>query len=128
MKTKLDLAHEHIGRLIEYDSDSAAEMTLKELVGYGFDYADAMYAEMEKREDKSLPEILKFAKLESEFKIDWSLAPKNAKYWAIDSSGFADWFESKPELDCSCFEGGRIGSAYHFNYTGDWRESLRKRP
>lgn len=59
MKTKLDLAHDHIGRILEHDnSDDIYKMSLEKLVGYGFNYADAMYAEMEKREDKSLPDIL----------------------------------------------------------------------
>lgn len=52
MKTKLDLAHEYAMR------DLGSKELHKNLAARAWDYADAMYAEMEKREDKSLPEIL----------------------------------------------------------------------
>ena len=58
MKTKLDLAHDHIQLALKHDYSVIFDLGIDELVGYGFNYADAMYAEMEKREDKSLPEIL----------------------------------------------------------------------
>lgn len=130
MKTKLDLAHDHIGRILEHDnSDDIYKMSLEKLVGYGFDYADAMYAEMEKREDKSRPDVLKFAKIDSEWSPNWSQAPENAVAWAMDSDGCTKWHSVKPTIRrnywvryCDPID------APSFNYKGDWRESLRERP
>ena len=56
MKTKLDLAHEYVMNYLL--SDSCENCRMEDIVSGSWEYADAMYAEMEKREDKSLPDIL----------------------------------------------------------------------
>lgn len=88
--------------------------------------ADTMQAEADKRVIK-LPDVFFDTKPNEEWQPDWSQAP-DAKYWAIDSSGFADWFSDKPELDEQSFVGDRLRSALQYGYTGDWQDSLRKRP
>lgn len=116
--------------------------------------ADAMQAEADKRKVVGVPEAIRESRsltkdkdgnclhFHHEFghrkcmdcgaslaawQPDWSQAP-DAKYWAIDSSGFADWFSDKPELDEQSFVGDRLRSALQYGYTGDWQDSLRKRP
>ena len=73
-----------------------------------------------------------------EWQPDWSQAPDNlVKYFAVDEDGRGGWFISKPTL-CSDhwywsdFE-ERVDNDHYdyapsFGYTGDWRNSLRKRP
>ena len=85
-----------------------------------------MQAEADKRVVK-LPDVFFDTNKNEEWQPDWSDAP-DAKYWAIDSSGFADWFSDKPELDEQSFVGDRLRSALQYGYTGDWQDSLRKRP
>ena len=69
---------------------------------------------------------------------DWSQAPDNlVKYFAVDENGRGGWFISKPTLCIdhwywSDFE-ERVDNDHYdyapsFGYTGDWRNSLRKRP
>lgn len=77
--------------------------------------------------------------IKNEWQPDWSQAPEWAKWWVAtaNKSGkiTGGWFcEIKPE-----FELVDGPSTYHsvgcmmvltdsFNYQGDWRDSLRKRP
>ena len=75
-----------------------------------------------------------------EFKIDWSQAPDGANWWAMDESGRSYWFAYEPYISSEypdewIFHGknhGGIGNEYwkspNFNYQGDWKDSLRKRP
>ena len=69
---------------------------------------------------------------------DWSQAPDSlVKYFAVDENGRGGWFISKPTLCIdhwywSDFE-ERVDNDHYdhapsFGYTGNWRESLRKRP
>ena len=58
----------------------------------------------------------------------WSEAPEWARYWAMDESGGAWWYEEEPE-----FKGGDgvwsgFGRTKHDIICTDWRDSLRKRP
>ena len=97
-------------------------------------YADEMQAEHEKRmaaeAQKCDDEV---AKIISDWQPDWSQAPKGANWWAVDGDGFtAYWFVNEPSQGsiewttegCDCY----FNNAPNFNYQGDWRESLRKRP
>ena len=142
MKTKLDLAHEHIQLALKHDYSFIFDLGIDGLVKFGFDYADAMYAEMEKREDKSLPDIL-FNKHEckfvygrvchrgnvNEWQPDWSQAPSTASYWALDADRNGNFYEVEPEICDNQWDfGDAIVGTSSFGYTGDWRESLRKRP
>ena len=116
---------------------------------YAYEIADAMQAESDKRKPKGLPDAIKG--LESSKKIppldkdatikysdglviDWSQAPESVKFWAMDENGSAAWYEVMPYIDVDEFnyEFG-LGGATHvkapsFNYQGDWKNSLRKRP
>ena len=109
MKTKLELAH-------EYAMQHTDEQNPKLSVERAWQYADAMYAELEKRKDTSRPDVL------NDFDVDWSQAPDDALTWAISPLGIASWALYK--------DGVPYGSTHapSFNYTGNWRDSLRKRP
>ena len=112
MKTKLEMAHEY---LLRFSGATVAD---------AWQYADAMQAEADKREQDWQP--------------DWSQAPDSlVKYFAVDENGRGGWFISKPTLCIdhwywSDFE-ERVDNDHYdhapsFGYTGDWRNSLRKRP
>ena len=152
MKTKLEMAHEYAIALINSD----CEMQFDKFIQLCWNYADAMQAEADKREKeeaaqrrKEIREILNapntFVEREGqhfddveEWQPDWSQAPDSlVKYFAVDENGRGGWFVSKPTL-CgdhwywSDFE-ERVDNDHYdyapsFGYTGDWRESLRKRP
>ena len=71
-----------------------------------------------------------------EWQPDWSQAPDGYNYWAFDGfSKRANWYKGKPYLDEDSeiedewnAELGKYHEAPSFGYTGDWRNSLRKRP
>ena len=144
MKTKLEMAHEY---LLRFSGTTVAE---------AWKYADAMQAEADKREKegaaqrrKKIREMLNdantFVEREGqhfddveEWQPDWSQAPDNlVKYFAVDENGRGGWFISKPTL-CSDHwywsdfeerdDNDNYDHAPSFGYTGDWRNSLRKRP
>jgi len=135
MKTKLEMAHEWAVELLRsgYHSD--------DIISCAWQYADAMQAEADKREnketcDKSLNIDSKELNVE-EWQPDWSQAPEWANWWAMDKNGKGFWHSLTPSRDQSMadwvvdFSSG-IDFSYKvspdFNYTGDWRNSLRKRP
>ena len=154
MKTKLEMAHEYAIALINSD----CEMQFDKFIRLCWNYADAMQAEADKRECKERTDVLltkdkdgnclhfhhEFghkkcmdcgASLE-EWQPDWSQAPDNdVQYFAVDEDGQGGWYIAKPTL-CSDHWywsewGERLNEYDHapsFSYTGDWRNSLRKRP
>ena len=68
-----------------------------------------------------------------EWQPDWSQAPDDATYWTMRQDGKCLWWKGKPLFDGSCFYDAvgichTVGYAPSFGYTGDWRNSLRKRP
>ena len=73
-----------------------------------------------------------------EWQPDWSQAPDNlVKYFAVDENGRGGWFISKPTLCIDhwywsdfkeWYDNDHYDYAPSFGYTGDWRNSLRKRP
>ena len=130
MKTKLEMAHEY---LLRFSGTTVAD---------AWAYADAMQAEAEKREkedqeklkqdDRNHHDALVEIGLE-EWQPDWSQAPDTATHWTIRPDGKCLWWKGKPLFDGSCFYDAvgichTVGYAPSFGYTGDWRESLRKRP
>ena len=139
MKTKLEMAHE-----IAVAMQSQEPITdMKLLSALAWAYADAMQAEADKRSKKhhdfvpAIMEGIKNAELE-EWQPDWSQAPDSlVKYFAVDENGRGGWFISKPTL-CSDhwywsdfeerIDNDHYDHAPSFGYTGDWRNSLRKRP
>ena len=151
MKTKLEMAHEWAMR------NYAQFGSMVELANFAWQYADAMQAEADKREKeeaaqrrKEIREMLNapntFVEREGqhfddveEWQPDWSQAPDWANWWVAtadhDGKIFGGWFyDVRPELGV-----GKGSSIYYssnskniltdsFGYTGDWRNSLRKRP
>ena len=137
MKTKLEMAHEYAIALINSD----CEMQFDKFIRLCWNYADAMQAEVDKRECKERTDVLltkdkdgnclhfhhEFghkkcmdcgASLE-EWQPDWSQAPRcDVVSWDINEHGQARWIAS---------DNGYY-LAPSFGYTGDWRNSLRKRP
>ena len=71
-----------------------------------------------------------------EWQPDWSQAPEWANWWAMDENKNTRWIYSELEqpyisdIFLRWFAVGRFDSADapSFGYTGDWRNSLRKRP
>ena len=132
MKTKLEMAHE-----IAVAMQSQEPITdMKLLSALAWQYADAMQAEADNREKeeaaqkrKEIREMLNapntFVEREGqhfddvEWQPDWSQAPRcDVVSWDINEHGQARWIAS---------DNGYY-LAPSFGYTGDWRESLRKRP
>lgn len=60
--------------------------------------------------------------------IDWKLAPKNARWWAVDANGEAHWFCEPDIAAFTDFWFSDSVTAPLFGYVGDWRESLVERP
>ena len=142
MKTKLEMAHEYAMKHIQEGWDINYDV----LVVEAWQYADAMQAEADKREPSRFPNVLRGAcgeivavKVDDiEWQPDWSQAPDSlVKYFAVDENGRGGWFISKPTL-CSDHwywsdfeerdDNDHYDHAPSFGYTGDWRNSLRKRP
>ena len=145
MKTKLEMAHDYLRDIVsnwEYDDsfDPVAE---------AWQYADAMQAEADKRNKaeakqkrNAVREMLNadntFLEKEGqhfddvEWQPDWSQAPDTATHWTMRTDGKCLWWKGEPLFAGSCFYDAvgichTVGYAPSFGYTGDWRESLRKR-
>ena len=130
MKTKLEMAHEFMLAMIKAGCSDGPQ-----LLECAWQYADAMQAEADKRSKKhhdfvpAIMEGIKNAELE-EWQPDWSQAPEWANCWQKSPPDYKQfdyfWF-------CEVFKDGKaVGNkkeeAPSFGYTGDWRNSLRKRP
>lgn len=72
--------------------------------------------------------------MELEWQPDWSVAPKWANWWAMDGDCCCYWHScvDSPFINSGIFEianpQGHTSDAPLFNYQGDWKDSLRKRP
>ena len=131
MKTIEEMAHDYMCNLILKgfplnEVDIMAERCFK--------LAEAMQAEAEKRKTKPNADPMRKVR-EAQWQPDWSQAPEWAKWWAMDESCQCNWFEVMPHIDCYEFtylpNGCNIPVHYEapsFNYQGDWKDSLRKRP
>lgn len=130
MKTKLEMAHEWY--MMQTRRNGCA------LVADAWKYADAMQAAADERKPSEFPNVLRGAcgeivavKVDDiEWQPDWSQAPDDAMYWAMDGCGQCNWYKREPDICGSQWDfGGVIEQAdTGYNYQGDWRESLRKRP
>lgn len=60
--------------------------------------------------------------------VDWQLAPKNARWWAIDANGDAHWFCEPDVAAFTDFWYSEPIAAPSFGFDGDWRTSLMERP
>ena len=131
MKTKLEMAHECALAYIKY---SDGKTHYKDVVEFAWRYADAMQAEADKREKEEQSEHV-FEAIE-EWQPDWSQAPAWANWWAMDENKNTRWIYSQleqPYISDIFLRWCAVGmfdsaDAPSFGYTGDWRESLRKRP
>ena len=95
-------------------------------------YADAMQAEANKRAVK-LPDVFFDTKQNEEWQPDWSQAPEWAEYWYMTKDNKFQWCSKRPYQDgcnwfVNCSSIYTLDVAPTFGYTGNWRDSLRKRP
>ncbi len=60
--------------------------------------------------------------------INWKQAPKNARWWAMDADGRANWFLVPNVASHTDFWFSEPVSAPTFGFAGNWRESLTERP
>lgn len=119
------MAHEYAKELLKTTHANHGFLSTVELENVSevsWALADLMQAEADKRKPKGLPEVL--------FEPDWSQAPERAEYWTMNDDGKAQWHFSKPFLPAFGFWASAEHSVYapSFNYQGDWKSSLRKRP
>lgn len=121
---KLKLAHDYA---MQHLKNSGGKITMHSLCLFAWQYADAMQAEAEKRKPSGLPEVLK-----EEWQPDWSQAPEWANSWGMAEIGQAWWLSGEWHANN---RGGfsstgfiKAEKAPSFNYQGNWKESLRKRP
>ena len=157
MKTKLEMAHEYAIALINSDCEMQFDKFIRLCWNYADAMqAEADKREKEEAEQrrKEVREILNvpntFVEREGqhfddiadacktygssdEWQPNWSQAPDVATYWTMRQDGKCLWWKGKPLFDGSCFYDAvgichTVGEAPSFNYTGDWRNSLRKRP
>lgn len=157
MKTKLDLAHEYMQNTLKLLREHNVPYDFKALIEESFDYADAMQAEAEKRnqDSRSLTKdengnclhfhhefghkkCMDCGKSLEEWQPDWSQAPKWANWWAMDGfSEKANWYIDKLYIDDDSDYEWNIDLrsntetytyAPSFDYKGRWKDSLRKRP
>ncbi len=115
MKTKLEMAHEYLLRF----SGATVEQA--------WQYADAMQAEAEKRENKKQKEHVFEA---IDWKPDWSQAPEWANFLVMSCKGTSYWHSSEPRPSGAGWVGGGHCDLAHldrYHSAGDWRNSLRKR-
>lgn len=124
MKTIEEMAWEYALRL-----EPPPVEELENFARYCFGVAEAMQAEAEKR--KAAPNADPMRKVrEAECQPDWSQAPDDAVAWVysnVDKSGF--WCHKKPiRLSRGWCTSTMLKKAPSFNYQGDWKDSLRKRP
>lgn len=134
MKSKLDLAHEYamkfIGAAWRDDIDSDFNHNLISINSW--EYADKMYKQLEERESKGVSEAIlngcNSTKLE--WQPDWSQAPDWAIVYTYDQIG-GQWWDVYPfDSETMWLAEGifQCISSPSFDYKGDWKDSLRKRP
>lgn len=122
MKTKLEMAHEYALEMLKRGDPEWR------IVTDAWNLADAMWIENNEREDNDIQGLS-----QEEWKPDWSQAPDNANYWAMDKDGDCYWYENMPILKRVYWLSINLmpnlyNSAPSFDYTGYWKESLRERP
>lgn len=134
---KLTMAHEY---MVSWLKSGNAELdSAEELALFFFDMAEIMQAEADKRKVSGIPDVLRGANgeivavkvCEEEWQLDWSQAPDGYKWWAFDGcSKGANWYNLKPWIDddSEVEDEWNAVIAPSFGYTGNWQDSLRKRP
>ena len=155
MKTKLEMAHEFMMKKMETETiDNHWELFY---TSWQYADAMQAEADQRKKEEaaqrrKEIREMLNapntFVEREGqhfddvadacktcgssdEWQPDWSQAPDWANWWAMDMDKNCYWYEDKLHLGDVEWDRHSIGKSFkskHYGYTGDWRNSLRKRP
>ena len=131
------MAHEYAMKHVQEGFDINYDV----LVVEAWQYADAMQAEADKR--KPIPKLPalqqtfidgveqpRYAPSCDEWQPDWSDAPDNMTHFAVDANGSGWFFNREPHADSdSCWYcGDDSAELKNHSYTGDWQDSLRKRP
>ena len=129
------MAHEYA--MLHMSNPQYKDVDDLEMVQWAFDYADAMQAEAGKRitevridgVSEEHADALRKA-CGDEWQPDWSVAPDNAMYWAMDGCGQCNWYAREPEVCDNQWDFGRVIEQAHtgYDYNGNWQNSLRKRP
>ena len=114
------MAHEFVMNCIKNPTVSLSGKDIVKITSDAWVYADFMQAEADKRKTKGLPEVL-----QDEFNIDWSQAPDNAIAWKMNKYKYCMWLQEHNNPAQSLIW---LCDAPSFNYIGDWKNSLRKRP
>jgi hypothetical protein len=134
---KLQMAHDWALKLLEIN-DGNPDL---DYVVAAWSYADAMQAEADERNNKETCDknigldssVLKPSNsMGLEWQPDWSQAPAWANYIAVYSDHCnASYFEKEPKIISGYTWGGTDGKSLLTPipvYTGNWQDSLRKRP
>ena len=113
------------------------------MVRYAWGYADAMQAEADKRAEQKRKEIREMLNADNtfiekegqhfddvEWQPDWSGAPMGFNRFVVGSDGGYGFFTNmEPQLQDDFWFVGADGIVIKdHGYTGDWQDSLRKRP
>ena len=132
---KLELAQEWAMKMVGEVRSDPMNSASKKLSVMAWKYADAMEAEYNKRKQEEIESGIEQDKeMLDSFQVDWSQAPSWANWWAMDRDNDAYWHScvDKPFIQGAVFEiatpQGHTSDAPSFNYQGDWKDSLRKRP
>lgn len=147
---KLQMAHEYAKILLANPQYSPASIR-----DISWMLADAMQAEADKRISSHIKSMVdgymtapiqvidengecRITTRSNEWQPDWSQAPDWAKWWAMDADRKCHWFSKEPDLHNGVSEyilgnnGEGLDNIFlpslDCEYTGDWRNSLRKRP
>lgn len=144
---KLKLAHDYLLKLMS-NSPLVDQVDIEFAVSTAWSYARMMHSEKIKEDKtdseqkrKEIREMLNapntFVEREGQHfddvndcEVDWSQAPDNAKYWAMDGCGQCNWYAIKPEVCGNHWDFGRVIEQAHtgYGYQGSWQDSLRERP
>ena len=133
---KLQMAQEYALKMLENLNPMQIDKPTRDGIVYEcFELAEAMLAENDKRVVK-LPDVFFDTKQNEEWQPDWSQAPDWANWWAMDENKNTRWIYSQleqPYISDIFLRWCAVGmfdsaDAPSFGYTGDWRNSLRKRP
>lgn len=146
---KLEMAHQYFMQTMGFIRNNDIDHNLDDVVSESWDYVDTMQAEADKRVVK-LPDWMtgdmknhehdfiygrvcacgKIKDVEEEWQPDWSQAPDDCRFFCVASNGGYGFFTNlEPEFMGDYFYVGCEGlMTENHGYTGDWRNSLRKRP
>ena len=133
---KLQMAHEYALKMLENLNPMQIDKPTRDGLAYEcFELAEAMLAENEKRVVK-LPDVFFDTNKNEEWQPDWSQAPDWANWWCLSVMHGAMWFSREPICTKATWVmlndvkvcAASFDEAPSFNYAGNCKDSLRKRP